>query len=248
VLDLGCSHGGFVALMRLAGFDAVGMEISPWVLDFARRTFTVPMLRGPIEDADPGAERFDVIVMTDVLEHLADPVGTLRVCADWLSPDGLLLIQTPCFDPAWHFREMETQQAPFLEMMMPDEHLYLFSRRSVARLLEQLGFAHLLELPAMFERYDMFLAARRVPITPVPIEDIEQCLLDRPHGRVALALMDLRRRELEAVDRARIFEADSAARMTQIETLTELLKVAEADRAARGAQIDELTAMLQQRK
>src|SRR5262249_51772724 len=50
VLELGSAHGGFVALLRWAGFDTTGIEISPWVVEFARRTFEVPMLLGPVED------------------------------------------------------------------------------------------------------------------------------------------------------------------------------------------------------
>src|SRR5713101_4073412 len=44
VLELGSAHGGFVALLRSAGFDATGLEMSRWVVDFARQTFGVPML------------------------------------------------------------------------------------------------------------------------------------------------------------------------------------------------------------
>src|SRR5262249_36889670 len=39
VLDVGCAHGGLVALLRSLGYDAVGLELSPWVVDFARQTF-----------------------------------------------------------------------------------------------------------------------------------------------------------------------------------------------------------------
>ena len=36
VLELGSAHGGFVALLRWAGFDTTGLELSPWVADYAR--------------------------------------------------------------------------------------------------------------------------------------------------------------------------------------------------------------------
>src|SRR5260370_288880 len=50
VLELACAHGGLVALMRSAGFDATGLEVSPWVVDFARETFQIPTICGPLEE------------------------------------------------------------------------------------------------------------------------------------------------------------------------------------------------------
>src|SRR5262249_43241030 len=50
VLELGCAYGGFVALLRWAGFDAAGLEVSPWVAEFARSAFDVPVLLGPVEE------------------------------------------------------------------------------------------------------------------------------------------------------------------------------------------------------
>src|ERR1700732_1095970 len=38
LLELGCSHGAFLALSRLAGFEVTGIELSPWVGDFARKS------------------------------------------------------------------------------------------------------------------------------------------------------------------------------------------------------------------
>src|SRR5436190_4324399 len=49
VLELGSGHGAFVALLCATGFDATGLELSPWVVDFARSTFAVPVLLGPLE-------------------------------------------------------------------------------------------------------------------------------------------------------------------------------------------------------
>src|SRR5688500_8150391 len=49
VLELGCAHGSFVALLRWTGFDAMGLELSPWLVQLAKDTFDIPMLQGPIE-------------------------------------------------------------------------------------------------------------------------------------------------------------------------------------------------------
>jgi hypothetical protein len=49
VARVGCAHDGFIALMRWAGFDATGLELSPWLVEYAKLAFGVPMLTGTIE-------------------------------------------------------------------------------------------------------------------------------------------------------------------------------------------------------
>ena len=99
-LELGSSHGAFVSLLRYAGFDAVGLEVSPWVVDYAQRTFRIPVLSGPIEQQQLPAQSFDAVILNDVLEHLPDPRATVRASVSLLKPDGVLLVQTPRYpDP-----------------------------------------------------------------------------------------------------------------------------------------------------
>jgi glycosyltransferase involved in cell wall biosynthesis len=65
-------------------------------------------------------------------------------------------------------------------------------------------------------------------------------------GRVALALLDIRKRELDLACRLEAAESDRAARGGQVETLNGMLRQSESDRSARGGQIDKLTAMVRQ--
>ena len=57
----------------------------------------MPILIGPIESIDIADSSFSVIALMDVLEHLPDPVATMRRCLKLLKPEGMLLIQTPQF-------------------------------------------------------------------------------------------------------------------------------------------------------
>jgi SAM-dependent methyltransferase len=136
VLELGSAHGGFVALLLWAGFDATGLELSPWLAGFARETFGVPMLVG--------------LVLMDVLEHLQNPTGTLGHALTLLRPDGLLVVQTPAFPEELDFAAMTATGHPFLQQLRPKDHLFLFSRRSVRELLAHLGVAHVVFEPAIF--------------------------------------------------------------------------------------------------
>lgn len=191
ILELGSAHGSFVALLRWAGFEATGLELSPKVVEFARRTFGVSMLQGPIEDqtVEPGS--LDAIVLMDVLEHLPDPLGTMRECLDLLKPDGILLIQTPRVPEHAAYEDLVEQNDPFLSLLEEEGHLTLFSEQSVRELFNRLGAAHLHFEPAIFEHYDMFFVVSRVPPVTHSAEAAEASLSATPDGRGVLALMVL---------------------------------------------------------
>ena len=215
-LELGAAHGGFVAMLRLAGFDATGLELSPWIADFARKTFGVPMLQGPVERQalEPGS--LDLLAMMDVIEHLPDPVGTLRHCARLLRPGGLLMVQTPEYPEHQTLEQMGESGAAFVQHLRPQEHLYLFSRRASARLMEAVGCGPPRFEPAMFAQYDQFFVAAAPPGAPVPQahepEAIRRALEATPGGRMVGAMLDL-------ADARDYYAGECAARLKVIEVL-----------------------------
>jgi glycosyltransferase involved in cell wall biosynthesis/SAM-dependent methyltransferase len=266
-LEIGSAHGSFVALMRLVGYDASGVELSPWVVEFSRRTFDIPALLGPVESLALSPGSLDVVVLMDVFEHLPHPASTMRRCLELVREDGLLLIQTPKFREGTSFQELAESGDPFLEQLKSDEHLYLFSPRSIVQFFDGLGAGHCRFEPAIFDQYDMFLAVSRQPLRTHAEAEIEQSLLASTGGRVGLALLDLSRREHDLIRHSAALETDLAARDRQTEALTgmareaqalaqdantrsgdlnALLEVAEKDRAARGEQISQLDALLRE--
>jgi 2-polyprenyl-3-methyl-5-hydroxy-6-metoxy-1,4-benzoquinol methylase len=192
VLELGCSHGGFVALLRWAGFNACGQEMSPWIVDYARKTFDIPMLLGPIEDQSSPPHSFDAVVLNDVLEHLPDPMATMGRCAQLLKPDGMLLVQTPDYPDDQTFAAMGAGKMPFLVYLenkgVTVEHLYVFSKRSARALCERLGCNSIQFEPPMFP-CDMFFAASPRPLARTTPDQTDQALEARPGGRLIQALL-----------------------------------------------------------
>jgi 2-polyprenyl-3-methyl-5-hydroxy-6-metoxy-1,4-benzoquinol methylase len=223
VLELGCSHGSFVALLHQAGYDASGVEMSPWVVEFGQKTFGVPIAVGPVEALEIPPGSLDVIALMDVLEHLPDPAVTMAHCLQLLKPDGLLLIQTPQFKEGMNYPALVETKGAFLEILKADEHLYLFSDHSATRLFQQLGAEYIQFEPAIFGHYDMFFAVSRVPFATHLTQEIETALTATPHGRLTLALLDIYARESAALAQ---LQADKAYLVAQ-------LNVTEADRAAR---------------
>ncbi|MGA2117566.1 MAG: glycosyltransferase [Bryobacteraceae bacterium] len=233
ILEIGCAHGAFVALLRAAGFDAMGLELSAATADGARRRFDVPVVAGPIEAQNIPPESLDVIVLMDVLEQLHDPLDMMRKCLKLLKPDGLLCLQTPRYREGKTLELMQADQDPFPAMLVLDQHTYLFSGKSVRLLLERSGAEHISFEPAIFGAYDMSLVAGRQPLSRFAEEEIEANLKLRPSGRLVLAMLDLDRHCQVALTRSREVEASLARQLQNGAILERAYAESEADRAAR---------------
>ncbi|MGD0389339.1 MAG: class I SAM-dependent methyltransferase [Tepidisphaeraceae bacterium] len=203
ILEIGCAHGGFVAMLRQAGFDAAGLELSPSIVRLATETFQVPVLTGPIEDQAIGPHSLDAIVMMDVLEHLPDPLGTLGRCFDVLKPDGILLVQTPAYPERKSLGELRDARHKFPMMLDRNEHLFLFSKRAVRDLFRRLGAPHVEFIPAIFSFYDMSFAASSESIEQLDPEEQSAALCRTVSGRFMQALLDLDQRRLNLLAKYR---------------------------------------------
>ncbi len=191
VLEIGCAHGGYVALLGWAGFDAVGTEMDPGVARLAHELFGVTVLAGEIERQPFKKGSFDVIVLNDVLEHLPDPETTMRHCAGLLSTEGFFVVQTPEYKEHLAYEELRATDDLFLKHMerKQDEHLYLYSRRSAGALFARLGYAHVDFSNPIFA-YDMFFTASPRPLPVHTQESIAEATCRIPTGRLAQALLD----------------------------------------------------------
>jgi SAM-dependent methyltransferase len=191
VLEVGCAHGGYVALLGWAGFEAVGTELSPAVARLAHELFGVTVLAGQVEKQPFEEESFDVIVLNDVIEHLPDPLATLGHCAKLLAKGGFFVIQTPEYKEHLSYQELKNTNDMFLKHMekKQDEHLYLYSRRSAGMLFSRLGLGHVDFANPIFP-YDMFFTASGSPIRANDEAAIASSLASRPVGRLAQALLD----------------------------------------------------------
>jgi SAM-dependent methyltransferase len=232
-LELGSAHGGFVALMRWAGFDATGLELSPWLVEYAKSTFGVPMLTGPIQRQNIAPGSLDLILHFDVLEHLPDPLSTMRRCMELLRPDGLMIVQTPCFPAGRTYEEMVREKDRFLEMLRPAEHLYIFSQASIARLFSEVGLRFVYFEPAIFQDYDMFAVVSARELTPHSEQEATEALLRRPEGRIVQALLDANAQYKELARRYDQSDADREARLRLLREADARIREIEADRETR---------------
>jgi len=135
LLDIGCGAGFFIACLKRYGWEVSGVEISEWASKFAKGKLGLNVFHGTVEDYRSN-ERFDVITMYHVLEHLPDPLGSLRRISTLLNDDGVLVIKGPnlaSFDRIWHGDNWRRYDLP--------HHLYHFTPRTYRMILEKAGFS-----------------------------------------------------------------------------------------------------------
>jgi GT2 family glycosyltransferase/2-polyprenyl-3-methyl-5-hydroxy-6-metoxy-1,4-benzoquinol methylase len=98
VLDVGCGHGAFAsALTRLRGCHVTGIEVEARFAEDARARCEAVVVGDVATVLREGrvAPAFDVVVASDVLEHLVDPAGVLRHLSALLRPGGALIASVP---------------------------------------------------------------------------------------------------------------------------------------------------------
>ncbi len=98
VLELGCATGYFTKVLVERGCNVVGVELDPAAAEIAEK-WADRVIVGNLDDGDVWAsledETFDVIVMGDVLEHLRDPLNSLRHAVRKLKPSGFVVTSLP---------------------------------------------------------------------------------------------------------------------------------------------------------
>ena len=125
-LDFGCYDGGFLEYLG-KGWDAAGIEPSDDAAQVAQSR-GVRILGPTVESVAPhSVVPFDAVVMLDVIEHLSDPVATLRALAALLRPGGVVLVETGDTD-APHFRRTG-KRYPYCGLV---EHVGFFNARSLS--------------------------------------------------------------------------------------------------------------------
>jgi len=100
ILDIGCGTGANAAAFQRFG-QVVGLDLSPLALDCSRRRGLRTLVQGGAE-AIPIADRSaEVVVATDVIEHLDDDLAALREFHRVLKPGGRALVTVPAYEFLW---------------------------------------------------------------------------------------------------------------------------------------------------
>lgn len=97
ILEIGSGRGVMVKKLRDEGHDAVGTEINPEYIEYAKEENGMELVKISTETTKLpfSPESFDIVVSFDVFEHIPDTKGHLEEVARLLRPGGQYLLATP---------------------------------------------------------------------------------------------------------------------------------------------------------
>lgn len=135
ILDIGCSYGFYLNVFKNNGFSPLGIDISRSAIKYLKKSLKLNGIVGQFDNHYFSKKSFDIITMIDSIEHFSNPRKILLKSKEILKKEGIIVIQTPNIES---FISKLTGKKWF--WLLPSQHLYLFSVKSLKMLLEQTGF------------------------------------------------------------------------------------------------------------
>jgi len=156
LLEVGCAGGSFLYYAQRAGFEVEGVDISEWASEQARSQFHLKVFQGRLMDTNLPSETYDMIVLTDLLEHEPEPIRFLLEVKRLMKQDGIVVIKVPIYVNSFYYRFLRhlpwswtlgRLDARLLQALkvwdqgpkFPPYHLYEYSPRTLSALLKKCG-------------------------------------------------------------------------------------------------------------
>jgi 2-polyprenyl-3-methyl-5-hydroxy-6-metoxy-1,4-benzoquinol methylase len=132
ILDVGCATGHFLNIFKSHGYIHVtGVDLNPVYALVAKEDHDIEVILKPLEEIE-FQNKYDVIILSGVLEHIADLRSFIKNIARLLENDGLIFAEQP--DLALFSKNVVE---PFLEFSV--EHINYFTVKSLANLFSASG-------------------------------------------------------------------------------------------------------------
>jgi 2-polyprenyl-3-methyl-5-hydroxy-6-metoxy-1,4-benzoquinol methylase len=96
LLDVGCGEGQLLQTAQVEGWDSTGIDLSESAVRLGRER-ELSVSRTDFFDASLDEQRFDAIVMSELIEHVPSPARFLKRAEQLLETDGILYLTTPNF-------------------------------------------------------------------------------------------------------------------------------------------------------
>ena len=154
-LDLGFGSAVFMQVAAAEGWNVSGTEVSRTAVENARRLGFADAFQGDLTKAGYPDGYFDVVVASEVLEHVADVKRLLKEVVRILRPGGLFWASTP-HGRGLSFRLLQLQWS----VVYPPFHLQLYSVGGAQTLLSAVGFQRIHLATHGFNPYEVLLARR----------------------------------------------------------------------------------------
>ncbi|MEY7998794.1 class I SAM-dependent methyltransferase [Clostridium sp. Mt-5] len=138
LLDIGCGMGKFLSYMKEKGYDTFGIEPS-LIACKKSKNIGLKIENCSIYDFESNDRKFDIINLTNVLEHLIDPLKAIEICKKMLNKKGIIRIKVPN-----DFNKLQLELCKNFNkgkywVAIPD-HINYFNLESLTNILEFYGF------------------------------------------------------------------------------------------------------------
>jgi SAM-dependent methyltransferase len=151
IFDVGCGTARLLGLLKQRGYEQVlGIEQSPVSLEIARAKYGVPVIQGSIFDYE--GQRFDLVVVCHVLEHIVDLSRFLVRLRELIHEDGIVYIEVPNATDFSRFADPRTEGEWIyirdLYTHFSPGHVNFFSPVSLRNIMKRFGFEEVFCRPA----------------------------------------------------------------------------------------------------
>lgn len=148
MLEIGCGCGNVLAFLNEKGIDCEGSDIYPQALKFARKRTKKPLYQFDVKKI-PFKNKFDIIGLFDVLEHIKEEKIVIKNIYRALKPGGYFILTFPAFFSLWS----ETDQLAF--------HKKRYTLPYLEKLLASSGFRSLKKSYFMSFLLPLFVISRK---------------------------------------------------------------------------------------
>ena len=181
MLELGASVGLMTEIMHKWGITVTAVEIDPTAKELLHQSAT-QVLIGDLDDPQTleplGAARFDVVLASDVLEHLKDPLRCLKQAAQFVEADGRVILSIPNFAHGDIRLSLLAGTFEYADMGLLDRtHIKFFTRRSLENLIAAAGL-----VPVRWHRTERAIGESEVPVPPQLVDWGRQALANDPEA------------------------------------------------------------------
>jgi len=127
VLEIGCSHGGFLYYCNAFGFSrCVGVELNEELCQYVRDTFNIETICADFPDVEID-EKFDIVCGFDLIEHLENPLAGLKKMAEL---GKYVVIQIPIYSG---------EALDYFPYFDAGVHLFIPSKKTINKLFDLAG-------------------------------------------------------------------------------------------------------------
>jgi 2-polyprenyl-3-methyl-5-hydroxy-6-metoxy-1,4-benzoquinol methylase len=135
ILDVGCGTGDFLNRIRGLGWSVEGTELDGEAVINTRKKYGLNVHQGDLDDIILPENHYNAVTLSHVIEHVYDPIETIKKCRRILKPGGVLVLVTPNIDSFGH----KLYKSNWL-LLDPPRHLHMFSSITLNDIALKAGF------------------------------------------------------------------------------------------------------------